>query len=102
VSGTVSFRLTGSAYRVIADGNWPNDHPRGWAAITASPRRRVGKGRQLLVTMPRDAALDLLAWLASFVELRVDMTPEERGDSDHRHARKAMSAIEGSVAAIGD
>jgi hypothetical protein len=93
--------ISGTVYHRIRD-TWSADCPRGWAALDASPTRKVGYGFQVKATIRRDDLVDLWFYLESIAEVLEGMSAEERGADGTREAkacRKAMAAI---ADAIGD
>ena len=90
---TVQFTLSGYVYSQVEDGGWPQDNPRGWAALEASPSRRVGKGFQCQVTMLRDDAWDLAYYIESVADVWACMTTEERGNDRPAPLRIAVERI---------
>lgn len=93
-SGPVTFTLSGSARRVLAEGNWPSDNRLGWAAVQAAPRRKAGAGHQFLVTMSEGDATDLLEYLESVAAVTADMTSSERsGGTEGKAASRAARSL---------
>ncbi len=74
----VTIRMTLTQHRLVRDGNWPNDCPRGWGAIETAPR--VGK-TQIEVTLCENDLTSLTDYVRSVVEVEQCMSYEERGSN---------------------
>lgn len=90
---TLTVTLSGRAYQAASEGNWPNDCPSGWAALTAGTWRRVGRGSQLIALLDVDDAEDLADYLAGIAALWRDLAAEERGSDDPRPLERAAAGI---------
>lgn len=100
MSEQVTFTLSGSAKRVVAEGNWPRDNERGWQAVSSAPVRSAGVGTQSLVTMERADAEDLLGYLDSVAGVTADMTATERdGGQEGKAAARAARALRRALGA---
>jgi hypothetical protein len=88
----ISFALSGTAVRIIREGNWPNEMPAAWQKILASPTKRRGKGMTYIVTMDRATASDLADYLFSVAE--VAQVGEGRSKVTADAARRAQKVIE--------
>lgn len=91
----VTITLPGAAVTIVAEGNWPNDNPRGWKAVAAAHRRKVGFGTQWTFSILREDADDLANYLSSVADVVGSMTAEERqGSKEHIVATKAWGTIQ--------
>ena len=78
----ITFNLSGVAWSAALEGGWPQDCPRGAAALRVAPVKPAGFGYRYAVTMERADALDLAAYLQGLAEVWACMTAEERGSKD--------------------
>lgn len=89
----MTFTMSGAAYSQVADGGWREDNPRGWECVERAPRRRIGRGTQLQITMRVDDANDLADYLWSVAEVVESMSAEERSGQRTQPLRAAISSI---------
>lgn len=98
---TVRFVIPGRAFDAASEGNWPQDNPKGWAALSRAEVRRVGRGRQYAVEMLKEDAEDLADYLWSVSSLWREISATERGSDDPRPLERAQKAIGAAVAQPG-
>lgn len=92
----VRFSMPGRVYGELRlASNWPNDCPKGWAAIQASPVRKAGRGTSRAVEMDREDALDLGWYLAGYAQAAASAASDdggERGGWQMRMVRRIEAA----------
>lgn len=95
---TINVALPGRAWNAALESAWPDENPRGGAALRAGTPRKVGAGgRQWFVRIDEGDARDLAFHLESIADVWECMTREERGSDDPRTIRRAVARIHAAL-----